>query len=248
MPEELTDFGFERVPPAVKTRRVQEVFGSVAGRYDLMNDLMSLGVHRLWKRYALLRLNPRPGQRILDLAGGTGDLTALLAQAVGESGQVVLADLSEAMLRRGRDRLLDEGIAANVRFALANAEHLPFADDVFDAITMAFGLRNVTRKEDALRSMYRCLRPGGQLMVLEFSHLVMPALQRLYDTYSFQLLPKLGRLVAGDEASYRYLVESIRRHPDQETLAGMMRAAGFEGCHYQSLSGGIVALHRGYKY
>jgi demethylmenaquinone methyltransferase/2-methoxy-6-polyprenyl-1,4-benzoquinol methylase len=248
MADELTDFGFERVPPQEKTRRVREIFGSVASRYDLMNDLMSAGSHRVWKRYAICRLHPRPGQQILDLAGGTGDLTALMAPAVGPTGRVVLSDLSEAMLARGRDRLFNAGIAGNVAFAQVNAERLPFADESFDAITIAFGLRNVTRKEEALESMYRVLKPGGQLMVLEFSRVVMPFLERIYDLYSFQVLPRLGRLVAGDEGSYRYLVESIRRHPDQDTLAAMMTDAGFEGCHYHNLSGGITALHRGYKY
>jgi len=244
--ERSTDFGFQRVPPEDKARRVRGVFDSVADRYDLMNDLMSAGTHRLWKRFTLALANLRPGQRALDVAGGTGDLAAGLARQVGERGLVVLTDINAAMLARGRDRLLDAGKAANVAYVQADAERLPFPDGTFDCVTIGFGLRNVTDKAAALASMRRTLKPGGQLLVLEFSHPVA-ALKPLYDAYSFRVLPLLGRYVAGDEASYRYLAESIRMHPDQETLLAMMRAAGLEGCRYHNLSGGIVAVHRGYQ-
>jgi len=243
-----TDFGFQRVSRADKARRVRGVFDSVAGTYDLMNDLMSAGTHRLWKRFTLGLANLRPGQRALDVAGGTGDLAAGLARQVGERGLVVLTDINAAMLRRGRDRLIDAGHAGNVACVQANAERLPFPDGAFDCITIGFGLRNVTDKAAALSSMRRALKPGGQLLVLEFSRPSVAGLQPLYDTYSFRVLPLLGRLVAGDEASYRYLAESIRMHPDQETLLRMMQDAGLEGCRYHNLSGGIVAVHRGYKY
>ncbi len=243
-----TDFGYERVPWSEKARRVRGVFDSVAARYDLMNDLMSGGIHRLWKQFALSQTGLRPGQRALDVAGGTGDLTAGLARQVGERGLVVLTDINASMLARGRDRLIDAGLVGNVQYAQANAEHLPFADRTFDCITIGFGLRNVTDKPAALASMRRVLRPGGQLLVLEFSHPTAPGLKTLYDTYSFRVLPLLGKLVAGDEASYRYLAESIRMHPDQATLLAMMQAAGLEGCRYHNLSGGIVAVHRGYRY
>lgn len=243
-----TDFGFQRVSRADKARRVRGVFDSVAGNYDLMNDLMSAGTHRLWKRFTLGLANLRPGQRALDVAGGTGDLAAGLARQVGERGLVVLTDINAAMLRRGRDRLIDAGHAANVAYVQANAERLPFPDGAFDCITIGFGLRNVTDKAAALRSMHRALKPGGQLLVLEFSRPGVAGIKPMYDAYSFRILPLLGRLVAGDEASYRYLAESIRMHPDQETLLKMMQDAGLEGCRYHNLSGGIVAVHRGYKY
>ncbi|MFZ5654368.1 MAG: bifunctional demethylmenaquinone methyltransferase/2-methoxy-6-polyprenyl-1,4-benzoquinol methylase UbiE [Pseudomonadota bacterium] len=242
-----TDFGFQRVPRAEKARRVGRVFDSVASRYDLMNDLMSAGLHRLWKRVALTMAAVRPGQRVLDLAGGTGDLTAGLAARVGPRGRVVLADINAAMLGVGRDRLLDAGLAANVAWVQADAERLPFPDDCFDRVTIAFGLRNVTDKTLALAAMYRVLKPGGRLLVLEFSQPTNPVLARLYDQYSFQVLPRLGRLVAGDADSYRYLAESIRLHPDQERLREMLAAAGFAACHYHNLTGGIVALHLGDK-
>jgi len=245
--EELTDFGFERVPRADKARRVRGVFDSVADRYDLMNDLMSGGLHRAWKRFALGLARLRPGQRALDIAGGTGDLAAGLARQVGDAGLVVLADINASMLEHGRDRLIDEGFVGNLRYVQANAECLPFADGSFHCVTIAFGLRNVTDKPAALASMHRVLKPGGQLLVLEFSH-PLPALRPLYEAYSFRVLPLLGKLVAHDEASYRYLAESIRMHPDQETLLSMMRAAGLEDCRYHNLSAGIVAVHRGYKY
>jgi len=246
--ERSTDFGFERVAPAEKTRRVRGVFDSVADSYDLMNDLMSAGTHRLWKRFTLALANLRPGQRALDVAGGTGDLAAGLARQVGARGLVVLTDINAAMLARGRDRLLNAGFTSNIAYVQANAERLPFADSVFDCITIGFGLRNVTDKSAALRAMHRALKPGGQLLVLEFSRPNVPGLQRLYDAYSFRVLPLLGRVVAGDAASYRYLAESIRTHPDQETLLALMREAGLEGCRYHNLAGGIVAVHRGYKY
>jgi demethylmenaquinone methyltransferase/2-methoxy-6-polyprenyl-1,4-benzoquinol methylase len=243
-----TDFGFQRVSRADKARRVRGVFDSVAGNYDLMNDLMSAGTHRLWKRFTLSLANLRPGQRALDVAGGSGDLAAGLARQVGERGLVVLTDINAAMLQRGRDRLIDAGLAGNVACVQANAERLPFPDAMFDCVTIGFGLRNVTDKAAALAAMRRTLKPGGQLLVLEFSRPSVAGLQPLYDAYSFRILPLLGRLVAGDAASYRYLAESIRMHPDQETLLKMMQAAGLEGCRYHNLAGGIVAVHRGYKY
>jgi len=245
--ERSTDFGFQRVPREDKARRIRGVFDSVAGRYDLMNDLMSGGAHRLWKRFTLALANLRPGQRALDVAGGTGDLAAGLARQVGARGLVVLSDINAAMLARGRDRLIDAGFVGNVAFVQADAERLPFADGTFDCITIGFGLRNVTDKAAALGAMQRALKPGGQLLVLEFSHPRVPGLQPLYDAYSFRVLPWLGKVVAGDEASYRYLAESIRMHPDPQTLLQMLQHAGLEGCRYHNLSGGIVAVHRGYK-
>jgi demethylmenaquinone methyltransferase/2-methoxy-6-polyprenyl-1,4-benzoquinol methylase len=242
-----TDFGFEEVPWTDKARRVRGVFDSVADKYDVMNDLMSLGVHRLWKAFTLSQTGLRTGGHALDVAGGTGDLAAGMAKQVGEKGLVVLSDINEAMLERGRDRLLNRGIGGNVHYALANAENLPFAANSFDCVTIGFGLRNVTDKPAALRSVLRVLRPGGQLLVLEFSTPTVAPLQPLYDAYSFQVLPLLGKLVANDEASYRYLAESIRKHPDQEALLAMMREAGFERASYHNLTGGIVAVHRGYK-
>lgn len=246
--DKTTHFGFEQVRWDEKVRRVGAVFDSVAGKYDVMNDVMSLGIHRLWKRYALELSGVRKGSRVLDLAGGTGDLAARLARMAGPEGEVVLADINAAMLEVGRARLLDQGIAGNVRFVQANAECLPFPDNHFDCVTIAFGLRNVTDKDAALRSMYRVLKPGGRLLVLEFSKPVVPGLAPLYDLYSFKLLPLMGKLIANDAASYQYLAESIRMHPDQNTLRDMMAAAGFEDCSYHNLSGGIVALHRGFKY
>jgi demethylmenaquinone methyltransferase/2-methoxy-6-polyprenyl-1,4-benzoquinol methylase len=246
--ETPTDFGFERVPPREKARRVRGVFDTVADKYDLMNDLMSAGVHRLWKRFTLQLANLHPGQRALDVAGGTGDLAAGLARQVGERGFVALTDINGTMLERGRDRLIDAGFAANVCCVQADAERLPFAAASFHCVTIGFGLRNVTAKAAALASMYRVLKPGGQLLILEFSHPVLPALRPLYDAYSFRVLPLLGKLVANDEASYRYLAESIRMHPDQAQMLGLMQEAGLEGCRYHNLSGGIVAVHRGYKY
>jgi demethylmenaquinone methyltransferase/2-methoxy-6-polyprenyl-1,4-benzoquinol methylase len=243
-----TDFGFTQVPVAEKASRVRAVFESVAGKYDIMNDLMSMGVHRLWKQFTLAQTGLRPGQRALDVAGGTGDLSAGMAEQVGNDGLVMLTDINAAMLARGRDRMVDEGHVRNLRCSLANAERLPFKDQSFDCVTIAFGLRNVTDKDAALRSMYRVLKPGGQLLVLEFSKPVSPGLKPIYDAYSFSVLPWLGKVIARDEASYRYLAESIRRFPDQQTLKSMMQAAGFSDCSYHNLSGGIVALHRGYKF
>ena len=243
-----TDFGFTEVPMAEKAKKVREVFDSVASKYDIMNDLMSGGAHRLWKRFTLSQTGLRPGQCALDVAGGTGDLSIGMAKQVGATGLVIHTDINEAMLSTGRDRLLDKGMASNVRWSLANAECLPFADNSFHCITIAFGLRNVTDKAKALRSMYRVLKPGGQLLILEFSQPTAPGLKPVYDWYSFNVLPKLGKMVANDEASYRYLAESIRKFPNQETLLGMMREAGFDQCSYHNLSGGIVALHRGYKF
>jgi demethylmenaquinone methyltransferase / 2-methoxy-6-polyprenyl-1,4-benzoquinol methylase len=245
---ETVDFGYEQVARGDKARRVRGVFDSVAGRYDLMNDLMSGGLHRWWKEFTLTLTGLRPGQRALDVAGGTGDLTLGLARQVGDGGLVVLSDINAAMLARGRERLTDAGVAGNIAFALANGERLPFADQQFDCVTVGFGLRNFTDKAAALASLFRVLRPGGQLLVLEFSHPTAPGLKPLYDAYSFRVLPVLGRLVANDADSYRYLAESIRMHPDQETLLAMMRAAGFEGCRYHNLAGGIVAVHRGYRW
>ncbi len=241
------DFGFEKVSWEDKAGRVRSVFASVAGRYDVMNDLMSFGVHRLWKRFTLSLTGLKQGGRALDVAGGTGDLALGLLRQVGKSGRVVLSDVNPAMLDIGRDRLLDKGFVGNVECIVADVERLPFDDNSFDCITIGFGLRNVTDKAAALESMYRVLKPGGQLLVLEFSTPVAPGLKPIYDAYSFKVLPLLGRLVADDEASYRYLAESIRMHPNQETLLEMLRAAGFAQTRYHNLSGGIVAVHRGYK-
>ena len=242
-----TDFGFEKVPEEDKVRRVAQVFDSVATRYDLMNDLMSFGLHRLWKRFAVDVSGVHEGERILDLAGGTGDVAALLAGRVGRKGSVVVADTNPSMLGVGRERLDGRGLVGNVTYAQANAERLPFAEGSFDCVTMAFGLRNVTHKEAALAETLRVLRPGGRLLVLEFSHVTVSALRPLYDLYSLHGLPLMGRLVAGDADSYRYLAESIRMHPDQETLKGMMETAGFVHCDYLNHTGGIVAVHRGWK-
>ena len=242
---DTVDFGYTRVSPAEKTARVRGVFDSVAGKYDLMNDLMSGGLHRLWKRFALAQTGLRPGQRALDVASGTGDLGAGLARRVGREGIVVLTDINREMLARGRDRLIDRGFTNQVAYVIANAECLPFPDRSFDCVTIGFGLRNVTDKPAALASMRRVLRPGGRLLVLEFSKPRLAALQPAYDAYSFNILPRLGGIVAGDAASYRYLAESIRMHPDQEALAAMFHDAGFDECRWHNLAGGIVALHIG---
>ncbi|WP_145572679.1 bifunctional demethylmenaquinone methyltransferase/2-methoxy-6-polyprenyl-1,4-benzoquinol methylase UbiE [Yersinia mollaretii] len=246
--KETTHFGFRTVAKEKKEGMVAEVFHSVAAKYDLMNDLMSFGVHRIWKRFTIDCSGVRRGQRVLDLAGGTGDLTAKFSRLVGEQGEVVLADINESMLRMGREKLRDKGIVGNVSYVQANAEALPFPDNYFDCITISFGLRNVTEKEKALRSMFRVLKPGGRLLVLEFSKPLLEPLSKAYDAYSFHILPKIGELVAQDSESYRYLAESIRMHPDQETLKGMMIDAGFENVTYSNLTGGIVALHRGFKF
>ncbi|CAI8213581.1 MAG: Ubiquinone/menaquinone biosynthesis C-methyltransferase UbiE [Marinobacterium sp. xm-d-530] len=242
-----THFGYQEVPVDEKVNRVADVFHSVAAKYDVMNDLMSGGVHRIWKRITIESSGARPGQKILDIAGGTGDLTRRFAQIVGQSGKVVLADINDSMLKVGRDKLIDKGVAGNVEYVQANAECLPFEDNTFDIITIAFGLRNVTDKDAALRSMNRVLKPGGKLMVLEFSKTENPLLTKAYDFYSFNLLPKMGQLIANDAESYRYLAESIRMHPDQETLKGMMDSAGFVQTRYRNLTQGIVALHTGIK-
>lgn len=246
--EKKTHFGFQSIDWNEKEKKVTEVFHSVAKNYDLMNDLMSLGVHRLWKQLTIWLSTAKPGHCVLDLAGGSGDLTRLLSKKVGRQGRVILADINAAMLAVGRDRLLDEGYASNIDFIQANAECLPFIDNHFHCITMAFGLRNVTDKEKALRSMYRVCKPGGQLMILEFSQPTLPGLKPIYDAYSFHILPKLGKLFANDAKSYQYLAESIRMHPPQEELRVMIEQAGFEDCRYHNLTGGIVALHTAYKY
>lgn len=246
--ERKTHFGYREVPESEKDGLVAGVFHSVAGKYDLMNDLMSLGAHRLWKQFAVEASGVRAAMRVLDVAGGTGDMAAKFAVRVGWRGQVVLADINDSMLAIGRARLADRGIAGNVAFVQANAENLPFPENHFDRVCIAFGLRNVTHIDRALASMFRVLKPGGALLVLEFSRPAVPGLNRLYDAYSFNVLPWLGRVVAQDEGSYRYLAESIRKHPDQETLKAMMQRAGFERVEYFNLSGGIVALHKGYKY
>lgn len=248
VPEETTHFGFTTVAKDEKVAKVAEVFHSVAAKYDIMNDLMSGGVHRVWKRFTIDCSGVRPGHKVLDLAGGTGDLTAKFSRIVGETGQVILADINNSMLNVGRDKLRDMGIVGNVNYVQANAEELPFPDDFFDCITISFGLRNVTDKDKALRSMFRVLKPGGRLLVLEFSKPIIEPLSKIYDAYSFHLLPKMGELIANDAESYRYLAESIRMHPDQETLKSMMEEAGFEQANYYNLTGGIVALHRGYKF
>lgn len=245
MSDDNTHFGYQSVPRGEKASRVRGVFDSVANRYDLMNDLMSAGMHRLWKRYTIEQAAVRRGQRVLDLAGGTGDLALAFARQVGASGEVVLADINAKMLQEGRRRLIDAGVAGNLSIAQVDAEQLPFASASFDCITIAFGLRNVTDKERALRSMLRVLKPGGKLLVLEFSR-PADALQPAYDLYSFKVLPMIGKLVAKDDASYQYLAESIRMHPDQDALLGMMEDAGFARCRYRNLAGGIVALHTGY--
>ena len=245
--DDTTDFGFTQVDREAKADMVRGVFDSVASRYDLMNDLMSGGVHRLWKRFTIELSAARPGQTILDIAGGTGDLAARFSRLVGPEGQVILADINAAMLEVGRDRLIDKGAAGNIEVVQADAQALPFQDNSVDCITIAFGLRNVTDKALALRSMLRVLRPGGRLLVLEFSKPTSALLGKVYDQYSFQILPAMGRLIAQDADSYRYLAESIRKHPDQETLLSMMKDAGFGECRYHNMTGGIVALHQGFK-
>ncbi|MCZ6803722.1 MAG: bifunctional demethylmenaquinone methyltransferase/2-methoxy-6-polyprenyl-1,4-benzoquinol methylase UbiE [Proteobacteria bacterium] len=242
-----TDFGYEQVAPEEKTRRIIDVFTSVASEYDLMNDIMSLGVHRLWKRQAVHLCAIRKNFHVLDLAGGTGDIARLIHKQLGDDGWVTLCDINANMLQQGRDRFVDQGVIKGVGYVQANAEALPFEDNSFDCMTIAFGLRNVTNKDVALRSMYNKLKYGSQLVILEFSKIVIPFLDKLYDQYSFKLIPLFGKAVANDEASYQYLVESIRMHPDQETLSSMMKKAGFEQVQYHNLTGGIVAIHRAYK-
>jgi demethylmenaquinone methyltransferase/2-methoxy-6-polyprenyl-1,4-benzoquinol methylase len=246
-PGPTTHFGFREVPAAEKQKLVDDVFSSVAGKYDVMNDLMSFGIHRLWKRHFVATSGIRKGDCVLDLAGGTGDIAALLLPRVGMQGEVVVADINAAMLHAGRDRLLDHGLLQGLHWAQVNAEALPFPDASFDAVTIAFGLRNVTDKDRALREMQRVLKPGGRALILEFSRVNQDWLKPLYDFHSFQVLPRIGKLVAHDESSYRYLAESIRRHPDQATLKAMMETAGFRNVAVRNLSAGIVAIHRGYK-
>lgn len=245
--QNTTHFGYQQVPVAEKAKRVRAVFDSVASRYDVMNDLMSLGIHRLWKRHAIELSGVRRGQRVLDLASGTGDLAYRFSGLVGADGLVVMTDINAAMLGEGRTRMLDQGRVGNLQYSLVNAEQIPFESDLFDCVTIGFGLRNVTHKQNALDEMFRVLKPGGRALILEFSHPTTQSLSKVYDAYSFSVLPILGRLVANDPDSYRYLAESIRMHPDQETLRAMMEAAGFERCEYFNHTGGIVAIHRGYK-
>ncbi|QFY88573.1 bifunctional demethylmenaquinone methyltransferase/2-methoxy-6-polyprenyl-1,4-benzoquinol methylase UbiE [Magnetovirga frankeli] len=245
--QQNTHFGFQQVPVGEKAQRVRQVFDSVADRYDLMNDLMSLGIHRLWKRFAIDLAGVRPGQRVLDLASGTGDLAARFAGLVGPEGRVVVSDINNAMLNRGRDRMLNEGRVGNLEYVQINAEAIPFDDNSFDCVSIAFGLRNVTDKQRALGEMFRVLKPGGRLLVLEFSKPTDRHFSKVYDLYSFKLLPLIGQLVAKDADSYRYLAESIRMHPDQETLKAMMEQAGFERCDFHNMTGGVVAAHRGFK-
>lgn len=245
---QTTDFGFERVAAGEKARRVREVFDSVADRYDLMNDLMSLGIHRWWKHQAVEMAGLRRGHRVLDLAAGTGDLSARMSGLVGPEGLIIFSDINAAMLAQGRNRMLDRGLVGNIQYLQVDAQAIPVADESLDAVTIGFGLRNVTDKLQALKEMNRVLRPGGRAVILEFSHPREAILSRLYDLYSFTWLPRLGGLVTGDAASYRYLAESIRMHPNQETLKGMMEEAGLEQCEYLNFNGGIVAIHRGYHF
>jgi len=246
--ENTTHFGFKTVEEDKKVELVAEVFHSVAAKYDVMNDVLSMGIHRVWKRFTIDCSGIRKGQKVLDLAGGTGDLTAKFSRIVGNEGHVVLADINDSMLKVGRSKLRDLGIEGNVEYVQANAEELPFPDNHFDLVTIAFGLRNVTDKDKALASIYRVLKPGGRLLVLEFSKPIYKPVSKFYDFYSFNILPKLGKLIANDSESYQYLAESIRMHPNQETLKEMMNNVGFEGTEFFNLSAGIVALHRGYKY
>ena len=247
MKQERTDFGFETVSPHEKTRRVGEVFSSVASRYDVMNDLMSLGIHRAWKRYAVHVAKVKKGDRVLDVAGGTGDMSALFFKSTGKEGLVVVSDINNAMLNEGRNNLLDRGMSKGLQYVQADAEALPFSTNYFDCVSISFGLRNVTNKARALRSMYNCTNYGGKVLILEFSKVILPVLAHIYDFYSFKVIPHIGELVAGDRDSYQYLVESIRMHPDQDTLKQMMEDAGFSRVEYNNLNGGIVALHTGYK-
>lgn len=245
--ENTTHFGYEEVPVSEKAGMVADVFHSVASKYDIMNDAMSLGIHRLWKHFAVNQLGVKNGHQVLDLACGTCDLTLKMSPQAGTDGLIIASDINSSMLSAGRDRLLDHGIVNNVLFVQSDAEKLPFAENSVDRIIIGFGLRNVTDQNAALRSMYRCLRPGGRLVILEFSKPILPGLDKVYDLYSFKVLPRLGQVIANDEASYRYLAESIRRHPDQQTLKNMMDQAGFVNSHFHNLSGGIVAVHKGYK-
>ena len=246
MPDKTTHFGYQDVSPEEKTQKVGEVFDSVAGKYDVMNDVMSLGMHRVWKRYFTHIINLRPDHQILDLAAGTGDISALLAPKLGDKGSITLCDPNTAMLDNGRQRLVDRGLLHNIHYIQAIAESLPFKDNHFDRVTLAFGLRNFTNKEKALSRIFDLIKPGGQLLMLEFSK-PQNWMQGLYDTYSFKFLPRMGQIIAKDADSYQYLAESIRKHPDQQTLQKMLESAGFEECDFINLSGGIVSIHRGYK-
>ncbi|AVC44791.1 bifunctional demethylmenaquinone methyltransferase/2-methoxy-6-polyprenyl-1,4-benzoquinol methylase [Francisella tularensis subsp. novicida] len=243
-----TDFGFTQVPWEEKQKKVAGVFHSVAAKYDLMNDLMSFGIHRIWKKQTIAKSGVRKGDNVLDLAGGTGDLAYKFCQMVGQQGKVILSDINSSMLEVGKEKLTNRGCVGNIEYVQANAEYLPFPDNYFDCITISFGLRNVTDKEKALASMCRVLKPGGRLLVLEFSKPIIPLLSKVYDEYSFKALPFLGKIITQDAESYKYLAESIRKHPDQQTLKQMMYDAGFDNVEYQNMSGGIVALHIGYKY
>ncbi|WP_150463667.1 bifunctional demethylmenaquinone methyltransferase/2-methoxy-6-polyprenyl-1,4-benzoquinol methylase UbiE [Francisella sp. XLW-1] len=243
-----TDFGFTEVPWEEKQKKVAGVFHSVAAKYDLMNDLMSFGIHRIWKKQTIAKTGIRKGDRVLDLAGGTGDLAYKFCQMVGSQGKVVLSDINSSMLEVGKEKLTNKGCVGNIEYVQANAESLPFPDNYFDCITISFGLRNVTDKAKAIASMCRVLKPGGRLLVLEFSKPIVPMLSKVYDEYSFKALPFLGKIITQDAESYKYLAESIRKHPDQETLKQMMYDAGFDNVEYQNMTGGIVALHIGYKY
>jgi demethylmenaquinone methyltransferase/2-methoxy-6-polyprenyl-1,4-benzoquinol methylase len=242
-----THFGFQEVDSSDKAGKVAEVFHSVASKYDVMNDFMSMGVHRLWKKYTIETSGVRPGHRVLDLAGGTGDLAKAFSKKVGPRGQVVLSDINASMLAEGRSRMIDAGVSNNMEFVQANAQTLPFPDNHFNLVTIAFGLRNVTDKDAALRSILRVLKPGGRLLVLEFSRPTNPVIRKVYDEYSFNVIPKVGKAVTGDAESYQYLVESIRMHPDQETLKEMVLNAGFDQADYINLTNGVVAIHRGFK-
>jgi len=246
--ENKTHFGFQEVPISEKQTLVGNVFRSVAGKYDVMNDAMSLGVHRLWKWFAIAQSGVKRGDAVLDLAAGSGDLSSQFADKVAEKGVVVVTDINQAMLEQGRQRLANEGKVGNIRYALVNAEQLPFGDGKFDCISISFGLRNVTDKDKALASMVRCLKPGGRAIILEFSQPTNETFRKVYDTYSFNVIPKLGKLITNDEASYQYLVESIRQHPPQDELKQMMLDAGFDKVKYHNLTGGVVALHIGYKF
>ncbi|MDP8100710.1 bifunctional demethylmenaquinone methyltransferase/2-methoxy-6-polyprenyl-1,4-benzoquinol methylase UbiE [Phocoenobacter atlanticus] len=245
---ETTHFGFKTVAKEEKQQLVAQVFHNVAGKYDLMNDLLSFGIHRIWKRFTIDCSGVRQGQKVLDLAGGTGDFSAKFSRLVGSTGEVVLADINSSMLEVGREKLRNLGVVGNVSYVQANAENLPFADNTFDCVIISFGLRNVTDKDKALRSMYRVLKPGGRLLVLEFSKPIIDPISQAYNFYSFNILPKIGEAVVNDGDSYRYLAESIRMHPKQDELKEMMQQAGFESVNYYNLSAGIVALHRGYKF